>query len=112
MLGSDTSAGPVSLPVAEDSASAEENGVEEEEGNALDDEDEEGLAYEDVDDVEPLAAAGEAVLYVSAEESVEQVSQPFSIAWKSLLSCRCCQASEPRLQSKVRTSTLQYVVLF
>ena len=78
MLGSDTSAGPVSLPVAEHSASAEENGVEEEEGDFL--EDEEGLAIDDVDDVEPLAAAGEAVLYVSAEESVEQVSQPFSIA--------------------------------
>ncbi|CAK0785961.1 hypothetical protein CVIRNUC_009174 [Coccomyxa viridis] len=71
MLGSDTSAGPVSLPVAEHSASAEENGVEEEEGDFL--EDEEGLAIDDVDDVEPLAAAGEAVLYVSAEESVEQV---------------------------------------
>ena len=80
MLGSDTSAGPVSLPVAEVSASAEENGVEEEEGDVLDDEDEEGLADDDVDDVEPLTAAGEAVLYVSAEESVEQVSQPFSIA--------------------------------
>ena len=76
MLGSDTPAGPVSLPVAEDSASAEENGGVEEEGDLLDDEDEEDL----VDDVEPLAAAGEAVLYVSAEESVEQVSRLFSFA--------------------------------
>ena len=99
MLGSDTPAGPVSLPVAEHSASAEENGVEEEEGDFL--EDEEGLAADDVDDVEPLAAAGEAVLYVSAEESVEQVSQPFSIAQKSLLFCRCCQASKLPLQSTV-----------
>ena len=93
MLGSDTSAGPVSLPEAEVSA-AEEDGIEEDEGDALDDEDEHGLADDDVqdaDDMEPLAAAGEAVLYVSAEESVEQVSQN---GLGSPLFCLCCQAYE------------------
>ena len=83
MLGSDMSAGPVSLPVAGDNAAEEGGGVEDEEGERLDNENGYGLAdnnIEDMDDTEPLTAAGEAVLYVSAEESVEQVSRPSSIA--------------------------------